>query len=227
MKVTEIIKRGLIVSCQALSDEPLHSSYIMSKMALAAYQGGAIAIRANSYADIIAIKQEVDIPIIGIIKKDYPDSPIYITPTIKEIDEVFRAGAHVVALDATSRKRPNNDSLDDLIKNIKKQYPSLFLMADVSTIEEAIYAEKLGFDLVSTTLNGYTENTKDNEIPDFELLEKMVMTLNIPVIAEGGYITPEQFSIALNKGAYSVVVGTAITRPREITRRFVDKLKLA
>lgn len=223
--VIELIEKGLIVSCQALEDEPLHSSFIMSKMAFAAKQGGATGIRANSYEDIVEIKKAVDLPVIGIVKRVYEDSDIYITPTIEEIDELVRAGSNIIALDATDRTRPNGKSLEAFIKEIREKYHGSILMADVSTYEEGIRAFELGFDIVSTTLSGYTPYSKKLDNPDFELLERLVKEVTVPVIAEGRIWTPEDAKKALEIGAHAVVVGTAITRPREITRRFKDVIE--
>lgn len=223
--VIELIEKGLIVSCQALEEEPLHSSFIMSKMAFAAKQGGATGIRANSYQDIVEIKEAVDLPVIGIVKRVYEDSDIYITPTIEEIDELVNAGADIIALDATDRTRPNGKSLETFIKEIREKYEDLILMADISTYEEGIRAFELGFDIVSTTLSGYTPYSKKLDNPDFELLEKLVKAVSVPVIAEGRIWTPEEAKKALQIGAHAVVVGTAITRPREITRRFKDVIE--
>lgn len=223
--VIELIEKGLIVSCQALEDEPLHSSFIMSKMAFAAKQGGATGIRANSYEDIVEIKKAVDLPVIGIVKRVYEDSDIYITPTIEEIDELVRAGSDIIALDATDRTRPNGKSLQVFMKEIREKYHGLILMADVSTYEEGIRAFELGFDIVSTTLSGYTPYSKKLDNPDFELLERLVKEVTVPVIAEGRIWTPEEAKKALEIGAHAVVVGTAITRPREITRRFKDVIE--
>lgn len=222
--VTRILPRGLIVSCQALEDEPLHSPFIMAKMALAAKQGGAVAIRANGYNDIVSIKKEVDIPIIGIVKKQYEDSLVYITPTMNEIDEVARSGAQIIAIDATDRIRPNGEKLEDLIKRAKECYSDIFFMADISTFEEGIKAQDLGFDLISTTLCGYTEYTKDTKIPNLRLIEDLCGKVNVPVIAEGGIWTIEDLKDVIDCGAYAAVIGTAITRPREITRRFVNSI---
>ncbi len=219
------IKGGLIVSCQALKHEPLHSSFIMSKMAYAAKIGGAVAIRANSYDDIVEIKKNVDIPVLGIVKRDYEDSQIYITPTMKEIEELVSAKADVIALDATNRKRPGGMDLEEFVQQIRKEHKDLLLMADISTYEEGVEAYRLGFDIVSTTLSGYTEYSKRSEEPDFKLLKRLTNDLDIPIIAEGRIWTPEQAKIALELGAFAVVVGTAITRPKEITERFVKKIK--
>ena len=155
------LKGNLIVSCQALETEPLHSSFIMSKMALAAKEGGAKGIRANSVADINAIKEEVDLPVIGIIKRDYPDSPVYITATKQEVTELLTTEAEIIALDGTKQVRPHHEQLADLVELIHEG--GRLAMADVSTLEEAITAEKLGFDIVSTTLAGYTPYSKKTE----------------------------------------------------------------
>src|SRR5699024_10467870 len=156
----KMIQKGLIVSCQALEDEPLHSSFIMGRMALAAKQGGAKGIRANSVEDIQKIKQNVDLPIIGIVKRDYEDAEVYITATMKEIDELVTEGVDVIALDATSSSRPKNESLNDFYDDIRNKYPDQLLMADCSTVSEAIYAAELGFDYIGTTLVGYTKQSK-------------------------------------------------------------------
>lgn len=223
--VLSSIKGGLIVSCQALEDEPLHSSYIMTRMAFAAKEGGAVGIRSNSGVDIEAIKKEVDLPVIGIVKKVYEDCEVFITPTIEEIDEVVAAGAEIIATDATKRNRPNGISLECFYKEVRDKYPNIILMADISTFEEGVKAEELGFDLIGTTLCGYTSYTKGIDLPNFSLIEKLVDKLNVPIIAEGGIWTPENLRKVLELGAHAAVVGTAITRPREITRRFVQSIR--
>lgn len=225
-KVLEKIKDELIVSCQALSDEPLHSSFIMSKLALAAKQGGAKGIRANSKKDIIAIKNEVNLPILGIVKRDYEDSSVFITATYKEIDELLESGCDMIAMDATQRKRPENISVGDLVKYAKEKKPTVQLMADIATVEDAVQAENLEFDCVSTTLHGYTEETKGSKLyqNDFGFLKEVLERTSIPVIAEGNVITPEMAKRCLQIGAYSVVVGGAITRPQQITERFMEAL---
>jgi len=223
--IIENLKGGIIVSCQALEHEPLHSSYIMSKMAYAAEIGGAIAIRANSYEDIVEIKKAVKLPILGIVKRDYEDSEIYITPTMKEIDELVQATVEIIALDATDRLRPSNVTLDEFVSQIRSKYPNQLIMADVSTYEEGIKAWKLGFDIVSTTLSGYTPYSKKGENPDFELIERLTRDTEVPIIAEGKIWTREDAVEALKRGAHAVVVGTAITRPSDITKRFVEAVR--
>ena len=212
----KVIDRGLIVSCQALSNEPLHSSYIMSRMAVAAKEGGAIGIRANSVQDIVAIKKEVDLPVIGIIKIDYEKMKPYITPTMKEVDELVEVGVDIIALDATI----NQD--EEFLKEIIKKYPSQKFMADISTIEEGLRAGELGFHYVGTTLVGYTEHSK--EMNNFEVLEALIKDCKSEVIAEGNFDTPEKARLALEKGACAVVVGSAITRPQLITKKFNDEI---
>lgn len=222
-EILDKIKGKLIVSCQALEDEPLHSSYIMGRMAYAAQVGGASGIRANTVSDIKEIKKTVDLPIIGIIKRVYDNCPnLYITPTMKEIDELMEEGVDIIALDGTKRVRPDSKKLADFVKEIKEKYPNQLLMADVSDVEEAINAEKIGFDIVGTTLVGYTEYTKGS-VP-LEELKKVIGAVKVPVIAEGNMDTPEKARKAIELGAFAVVVGGAITRPQEITRKFVAAL---
>lgn len=220
------LKGNLIVSCQALADEPLHSSFIMGRMAKAAKQGGASGIRANTPDDIKEIQNQVDLPIIGIIKKDYDDSKVYITPTMDEIDQLVATGVEIIALDATEDLRPNGKSIDDFYKEIKEKYPDQLLMADCSTIAEAIHADELGFDFVGTTLVGYTDQSKGHKIEanDFEILREIIKNVKAMVIAEGNINTPEKAKRVIELGAYSVVVGSIITRPQVITKNFVDKL---
>ncbi|KNC94414.1 N-acetylmannosamine-6-phosphate 2-epimerase [Trabulsiella odontotermitis] len=217
------LKGKLVVSCQALEDEPLHSAFIMSRMAVAAAQGGASGIRANSVVDIEAIKQQVALPVIGIIKRDYPDSEVYITPTLREVDELMQVAPEIIALDATDRMRPGGLTLSELVEQIRARYPSVVLMADVSGVAEAKTAQALGFDCVGTTLFGYTPATAGHRLPeeDCRLLREVIAAVSVPVIAEGNVETPELAARCFALGAHAVVVGGAITRPQQITARFV------
>lgn len=226
MNFEDKVKNKLIVSCQALSDEPLHSSFIMGRMALAAKTGGACGIRANSIEDIKEIRKAVDLPIIGIIKKDYDNSSIYITPTMDEIDKLVESKVDVIALDATDRKRPNHANLKEFYDDIRKKYPDIKLMADCSTVEEAKYADDLGFDFIGTTLVGYTPQSEGNKIEenDFEILRTIIKECNHPVVAEGNIDSPEKAKRVLELGALTVVVGGAITRPQNITKKFVNEI---
>lgn len=223
-EILEKIKGGLIVSCQALETEPLYDSYIMSKMAWAAFLGGAVGIRANTVVDIKAIKERVDLPLIGIIKQVYADSDVYITPTMKEVDALVEVGCEIIAVDATSRPRPNGVTFEEFFTEVRKKYPNQLFMADTSCFEEGALAERLGCDLVGTTMAGYTPYTKGTSLPDFDLMERYVKELNTPVIAEGGIWYPEQLKKAIDTGVHAAVVGTAITRPMDITKRFVSAL---
>ena len=223
----EQIKGKLIVSCQALPDEPLHSSFIMGRMALAAKQGGASGIRANTKEDIKEIQSQVDLPIIGIVKRDYDDSDIYITPTMKEIEELMEVKPEIIAMDATISKRPGGKTLDEFFKEVKAKYPDQLFMADCSTVEEALHADELGFDFIGTTMVGYTEQSKGDKIEanDFEILRKIVEKAKHRVIAEGNINTPEKAKHVIELGAYSVVVGSIITRPQLITKSFVEEME--
>lgn len=220
------IQGQLIVSCQALPHEPLHSDYIMARMAVAAKEGGAKGIRANSVVDIKAIKEAVDLPVIGIIKRDYPDADAFITATMKEVDELMTVKPEIIALDATTSSRPNGESLDDFYHAIRAKYPDQRLMADCSTVEEMLHADALGFDYIGSTLVGYTKQSKGDKVEanDFEILRTVLSRISHPMIAEGNIDTPEKMRRVLELGAYSVVVGSAITRPQLITKKFVDAL---
>ncbi|WP_130891636.1 MULTISPECIES: N-acetylmannosamine-6-phosphate 2-epimerase [Fusobacterium] len=223
MNRLEKVKGKLIVSCQALEDEPLHSSFIMGRMAYAALVGGASGIRANTISDIQEIKKNVDLPIIGIIKQQYGDNQVYITPTMKEIDALAAEGVDIIALDGTKRERPDGNTLENLMKEAKIKYPNQLFMADISSVEEAVEAARVGFDIVGTTLVGYTEYTKGKD-PLTEL-EKVIKAVTVPVIGEGNIDTPVKAKKALELGAYAVVVGGAITRPQQITKKFVTEME--
>jgi len=216
----EAFRKRIIISCQALEDEPLYGAEHMAVMAKAAVIGGAAGIRANTPIDIRAIRQVTDLPIIGLYKVNYSDSEVFITPTLEEIKAVYAAGADIIALDATARLRPGGLSLQQLVTETRAELPDAPLMADVSTYEEGVEAMRLGFDLISTTMSGYTPYSKQQEGPDLELVARLSALKDKPVIAEGRYWQPEQCRAALKAGAYSVVVGSAITRPQEIAKRF-------
>lgn len=225
--IFERIRGRLIVSCQALQHEPLHSSFIMGRMALAAKVGGAGGIRANGVDDIREIQRNVDLPIIGIIKRDYKDSEVYITPTMDEVDALMEVKPDIIALDATSRLRPNGVTLDDFFRSIKAKYPDVLLMADCSTLEECIHADSLGFDFIGTTMVGYTEESRNLRIEedDFLLLRKVLSSVKNKVICEGNIDTPEKARRVMELGAFATVVGGAITRPQFITKKFVSAIE--
>jgi N-acylglucosamine-6-phosphate 2-epimerase len=223
-QVFEKIKGKLIVSCQALPEEPLHSPHIMGRMAYAAMLGGACGIRANSVEDIREIKKTVSLPIIGIIKRDYDGSDVFITPTLEEIDLLYQEGVDIIALDATDRVRPDGKTINEVFPIIRDKYKDQIFMADCSTFAEAQAAYELGFDCIGTTLSGYTENTRGTKLPDISLVERSVKELNVPIIAEGGIWTPEDLKAVFDRGVHTAVVGSAITRPMEITKKFIQAI---
>lgn len=226
-KLLQAIKGNLIISCQALPGEPLYveEKSIMYLMARAAKQAGTPCIRTNSVRDVIAIKEETNLPVIGLIKQSYEGYDSYITPTMKEIDALVEAEADVIALDCTMRKRGDGIDINEYVRQIREKYPEQMLMADISTLEEGINAFHCGVDLVSTTMSGYTPYSPRVDGPDFELVKSLLRSIDIPVIAEGKIHTPQLAKEMLEAGAYAVVVGGAITRPLEIATRFMNAIR--
>jgi N-acylglucosamine-6-phosphate 2-epimerase len=216
------VQGQLIVSCQALPEEPLFGAEIMAKMALSAQQGGAKGIRANTPVDVRAIKAAVDLPVIGLYKDILPGTPVIITPTLRHALAIAEAGADVIAIDATDRPHPEGE-VRQLIAAIHQQTDCL-VMADISTLEEGLAAQAAGADMVSTTLSGYTPYSPQGEMPDLDLVKRLAEVATVPVFGEGRYHTPEQVRQALDHGATAVIVGGAVTRPREITARFVKAI---
>lgn len=223
--ILNAIRGKLIVSCQALPDESLHSSFIMGRMALAADRGGAGGIRANTVEDIAEIRRNTTLPIIGIIKKDYDDSDIYITPTMDEVDALIHAGVDIIAMDATDRIRPHGRKLDDFFHEVRTKYPDQLFMADCDGYESGMHASEIGFDLIGTTMVGYTPASKGAKVPPYGVLKKLIRDCRKTIIAEGHISTPEMLRHAMDMGVWAVVVGSAITRPYEITKTFVKALE--
>ena len=223
------LKNKIVVSVQAMPDEPLYNEIALNAMIKSVVFGGASGLRLAGVRDIKNAKEMYpQIPVIGITKPSkIPDNfldVVYITPTIKDAEEIIEAGADIVALDATMRKRPNDERLCDILDFIKSK--GKLAMADIATYKEAKNAIELGFDIVSTTLSGYTQETKNNpDIPDFELCMEITKNHKTPVIVEGKIWSPEQVKEAFNCGAFCVVIGSAITRPQLITKRFTEILK--
>ena len=225
MTIIENLKGKIIVSSQAMPNEPFYDERCMLAMMQSVITGGADGLRVAGARDVKNAKT-FNVPVIGLTKPDkLPEnwkSVVYITPSLKEVNELIDAGADIIAFDGTSRPRPNNCTLTDIINEIKKA--NRISMADISTLEEGINCASLGVDIISTTLAGYTdESGETGEAPDFKLLEKLVKSINKPVILEGRIWNPEEVEKAFELGAHCVVIGSAITRPQLITKRFCQK----
>ena len=225
--ILNLIKGGLIVSCQALPGEPLYveEKSIMYLMARAAKQAGAKCIRTNSVRDVMTVKEETGLPVIGLIKQIYEGYEPYITPTMKEVDELAGAQADIIALDCTDRKRGDGLSVEKRIQEIRDRHGDILLMADISTYEEGVKAWRAGVDFVGTTMSGYTAYSRQEDGPDYDLVRKLAATVDIPVIGEGKIHYPHEAVEMLDAGAYAVVVGGAITRPLEIAQRFMAAIE--
>lgn len=219
------LSRGLIVSCQAEEGSPFNAPEFIVAFATAAELGGAVGVRVRGIENVRAVRQAISLPIIGITKGTFPNGNVLITPTLDDAQALVEAGADVVALDATDRLRPSGMSGTGMIRKAKEVL-SVPVMADISTFTEGIDAANAGADYVGTTLSGYTPGTrqKNMEQPDLQLVQELAAMLPGQVIAEGRIWTPEQAAAAMEAGAFAVVVGTAITRPVDIVRRFVAKL---
>ena len=217
------LKNKIIVSSQAMPNEPLYKEECMLAMMKSVINGGAEALRVAGARDVRNAKK-LGVVVIGLTKPErLPDNwkeIVYITPTLKEVEELISAGADIIAFDGTSRPRPNGCTLKEIIDFIHDN--GRYAMADISTIDEALNCKNLGADIVSTTLSGYTlESLSDSTEPDYELLKEIVKH-NIPTILEGRIWEPEQVKKAFDLGAHSVVIGSAITRPQLITKRFIE-----
>ena len=222
-EILDLIKGGLIISCQALPGEPLYveEKSVMYLMARAAKLAGAKCIRTNSARDVREIKAETGLPVIGLIKQVYEGYEPYITPTMKEVDELVEAGADIIATDCTLRQKGGGLAREEWIAEIRRRHGGILLMADISTYEEGVNAWKAGVDFVGTTMSGYTPYSRQEDGPDLELVRTLSQTVDIPVIGEGKVHYPGQAVEMLDAGAYAVVVGGAITRPLEIAQRFM------
>lgn len=219
------LKNKVIVSVQAMPNEPLYKEDCMYAMMQSVVNGGASALRVAGARDVKNAKK-LGVPVIGLTKPDgLPDNwkeIVYITPTLKEVRELIDAGADIIAFDGTKRPRPNNCTVEEIVDCIKNS--NRYAMADIATFEEAVYCARLGVDIISTTLSGYTqESLSDLDTPDFELLQKIVKEIDVPVILEGRIWEPSQIDRAFELGAHCVVIGSAITRPQLITKRFIER----
>ncbi|MDW8109359.1 MAG: N-acetylmannosamine-6-phosphate 2-epimerase [Candidatus Kryptonium sp.] len=222
----EILKRmenGIIVSCQPDELGLFSDVKFIVEFAVSAELGGAVAVRIEGVENIRAVKSKVRIPIIGIIKSRYPEGDVLITPDLNSVEKIIEAGADIVAIDVTAR-----DKRFDIFKQVRENYKNVILMADVSTYEEGIKSAELGADIIATTLAGYTPYTKHSYKkyePDFELVHKLSSSLDVPIVAEGRIWTVEQIKKMFDLGAFAVVIGSVVTRPRLIVQRFVEEIK--
>lgn len=222
--VIEKLRDGIIVSCQAEGDDPFNANpEYMALFAQAAEMGGAIGIRTQGIAKLKSIKKVTKLPIIGLLKDKFEDETVRITGSFNEVEQLIDAKADIVAIDGTFRLREGLSG-PEFIKEVKQRYGCIVL-ADIATYSEAKACEEAGADCVSTTLNGYTPDTYHNhDGPNYDVLKECVDKLSIPVFAEGRYNTPIEAGRAMKLGAFAVISGTAITRPRVITQWFVDEI---
>ncbi|CUT01162.1 N-acetylmannosamine-6-phosphate 2-epimerase [Candidatus Chrysopegis kryptomonas] len=221
-KILQKLRGGLIVSCQPDESGLFASVNFIVEFAKASELGGAVGVRIEGYENIKAVKEKVNLPVIGLIKGKYQDGDVLITPDFNAVEKIIESGADIVAIDVTNR-----ENRYEFFKKVREEFKNLILLADVSTYEEGVKSAELGADLVATTLSGYTSYTRNSfkrYEPDFKLVEQLVKVLNIPVIAEGRIWTVEQARRMFELGAYAVVVGSAITRPRLIVQRFVEAI---
>jgi len=220
------IKNGLIVSCQSEGDDPFNTPEGVTAFAIAAFMGGATAIRSEGVEKIKSIKETVRLPIIGLLKSTYPDGYVKITGSFGEVEKLLETGCDMIAVDGTFRERAHFTG-PDFVAEIKSRY-SCVIMADIATVDEAIACENSGADCISSSLNGYTPYTIQNDSnPNFYIIKQLIQKVKIPVIAEGRINTPVDAKKMLECGAWAVVAGTAITRPRVITQWYVSELKKA
>ncbi|WVK99302.1 N-acetylmannosamine-6-phosphate 2-epimerase [Cyanobacterium sp. Dongsha4] len=219
------LQSSLVISCQAPSNSPLHDPDIIANIALACVNQGAKGLRIDSPNHIKAVRKLLpDIPIIGLWKQMGLDSDVYITPRLEDAIAVVEAGADIIAIDATQRKRPNGETLEKIIPHIQQNLGKL-VMADIDTRENAIIARDLGVDFIGTTLYGYTQDTRQFTPPNFDLIEELVREINTPIICEGGIKNPEEAKKALDLGCFCVVVGTAITGIDLLAHSFIKAIK--
>jgi N-acylglucosamine-6-phosphate 2-epimerase len=217
----ERLRGGLIVSCQAPKGSPLDDPLIIAALALTSEQNGAVGVRINSAEHVAATKSRISVPIVGIEKVVSEAFDVYITPTLDVASRLVTSGASIIAMDATRRRRPNGERLEELIRQVQEELRRP-VMADVATLEEGLHAADCGATLVATTLCSYTVESRGAQLPAFDLLEGLVKRLDVPVICEGGVSSPDQVRQAFDCGAFAVVVGTAITGVGYLVQKFAD-----
>lgn len=222
------IAGSLIVSVQpdAYHPEldPMNDANVIAAMAESVVQGGAVALRINSPAHVRAVQDRVAVPVFGLYKFDIEGFDVRITPTIEHARALAKAGADVIALDATNRPRPDHLTAEQFIHLVKEE-TGCYIMADISTLEEGVAAAQAGADFIATTLSGYTPYSPQGEGPDYALVKALKAAFDIPVVAEGRIATPEEARKMIEAGAFAVTVGSAITRPRSITQRYIKAIK--
>lgn len=216
------MKNGLIVSCQVPDDTAINTPEFIAAQALTVLQAGAVGIRAQGIRNVEAISKLTKVPIIGLIKRYDDSSSVYITPSVSDVVELERAGATIVAIDATGRLRPGGQTLQDFITQIRLE-SNVLLLADVDSVESALQAEELGCDAVATTLSGYTDIPVSG-LPNIELIAEISKRVKVPVIAEGGFSQPSSVAEAFTAGALAVCIGTAITNPFLLTKHFLTAI---
>lgn len=223
-KIIESLKKGIIVSCQSEGEDPFNKPEYVALFAKAAEMGGAVGIRTEGIEKLKAIKKITRLPVIGLVKSTFDDGYVRITGSFKDVEDLITSGAELIAIDGTYRLREGLTG-PEMIRQVKKKYNCLVL-ADIATFDEGMACEKAGADCVSTTLSGYTSYSKvfDNT-PDFDLIEKLSQNLDVPLLAEGRINTPADALKSIKSGAYAVIAGTAITRPRVITKWYVEAIR--
>ena len=215
------LKGGLVVSCQASEGTPMNTPEFIAAQAMTVELAGAKAIRAQGIDNVARVVSSVKVPVIGLVKSYSADSDVYITPTLEDVLALEKAGAHIIAVDATQRSRNGGVSLEEFFNNVRK-HTNIPLLADVDSIENAINAEALGFEAIATTLNGYTD-IPSTTLPNIDLVTAISKVVKVPLIAEGGFANPQQVKDAISNGAWAVCVGTAITNPYLLTKYFINE----
>lgn len=219
--VFDQIKGGLVVSCQATDGTPMNTPDFIAAQAVTVEMAGAKAIRAQGIRNVERVAKSVKVPVIGLVKSFTEDSDVYITPTVEDVLALEKAGAHIVAVDATQRSRLGGVSLHEFYAKVRER-TNIPLLADIDSLDNALNAQALGFNAVATTLNGYTD-TPSSGLPNLDLVSTIFKSIAIPLIAEGGFANPIQVRDAIKNGAWAVCVGTAITNPYLITKFFIDE----
>lgn len=219
------LKSGLIVSCQVPDGTAINTPEFIAAQAATVVQAGAAGVRAQGVANVAAVSKVTNLPVIGLVKRYLDSCPVYITPLVSDVVELEKAGATIVAIDATGRLRPNGQSLKEFIEAVRA-VSTIPLLADVDSVESAVIAEELGCEAVATTLSGYTDIAVAG-LPNIDLIDEISKVVKVPVIAEGGFNQIADVARAFKAGAWSVCIGTAITNPYLLTKYFLTALDQA